>query len=471
MPIRIADIPNLKPTLLNQATMDTRIASAPGAALQGIAADIASVSKPFADIANRLQDVKNADTEMKIRTAWAERQAAFGREMEESPGGADFLQRVDAFAKETSAMLQAEGVPPEVRDRLHLDQQKMVHSVKIRGAEQASRHIVAQGRASLQQRVNLAVEEEDDGAIDREVDTAMARGVVPAGEGETIRAQAKTARMDHQVVREIHANPGAWLQANAKPDPTVPGFDEVKHANRMELAKQLHLTETAYTQQEIHGDILSGKVTTPQEIDARTARLNPGVAVQLKEVLALRVNRQEVARLRTPDAQKELAGGISSRLLEYSLDADDYDTGFTAIATDIGNLEEGPVKEQFLKELGDASEGKQRVIRTRADSFLKQTDEEWENHGFGRRMDPSVRVGPAAPGEDERNAEENRLATQRYGAAKSELIQWMALNPTATETEMKNKALELMKAYPREASSTSLLPAVPGGHASWAVTG
>ncbi|MBX3740247.1 MAG: hypothetical protein KF712_04605 [Akkermansiaceae bacterium] len=462
MPIRIEDIPNLQHTRLNQATMDPRVAGAPGAALEGLARDIASVSKPFADIANRLQDVKNADTEMRIRTAWAERQAAFGKQMADDPGGAGFLQRVDAFSKETSALLEAPGVPPEVRDRLRGDQQRMVHGMRIQGAEQASRHIVAQGRAAFQQRVALAVEGDDDGAIDREVDTAMARGVVPVAEGEKVRAQAKTARTDHQVVREIHANPGAWIQANATPVRDAPDFDEVKHANRMTMAKQLHLTETEFTRQEVYGDILSGKVTKPEEIDARTARLNPGVAVQLKEELSLRVNRQEAARLRTPEVQKELAGRISSRLLAYNLDAEDYDAGFTGIATDIGRLVDGPVKEQFIKELGDAREGKQRQIRTRADNYLKAIDDEWANHGFGRRMDPSVRVGPPAPGEDERNAEENRLAEKNYGEAKSEFIQWFSLNPAATDADMKAKAKELVEAYPREASSGTMLPAVPG---------
>jgi hypothetical protein len=462
MPIRIEDIPNFQHTRLNQATMDPRYAGAPGEALEGLARDIASVSKPFADIANRLQDVKNADTEMRIRTAWEQGRAALGKQMADDPGGAGFLQRVDAFSKETSAMLEAPGVPPEVRDRLRGEQQRMVHGMRIHGAEQASRRIVTQARAAFRQRVDLAVEDEDDGAIDREVDAAMARGVVPVAEGEKVRAQAKTARTDHRVVKEIHANPGAWVQANATPDRTVPGFDEVKHANRMTKAKQLHLAETAFTQQEVYGDILSGKVTTPEQIDARTARLNPGVAVQLKEELSLRVNRQEAARLRTPEVQKELAGRISSRLLEYNLDAADYDSGFTRIAADIGKLADGPVKDRFLKELGDAREGKQQVIRTRTDRFLKAIDDEWRNHGFGRRMDPSVRVGPPAPGEDERNAEENRLAEQRYGDAKSELIQWAARHPAATEAEMEAKALELMKAYPREASSTSLLPAVPG---------
>ena len=461
MPIRIEDVPNHRPTRLNQATMDPGIAGAPGRALVGVAKDIASVSRPFADIANRLQDVKNADTEMRIRTAWDEGQTALWKHVAENPG-ADVFQGIDKLAKESSAMLEAKGVPPEVRDRLRPEQQRMVHGARIRGAEQSSHQIMKAGRAAFQQRVDLAVNSGDGGAIDREVDSAAARRILTPGEVENARALAKTAQSDHVTRTEIHADPGGWIALNSAPDRTAPGFDGVKHANRMAMAKQLHLTETEFTRQQVYGDILSGKVTTPEQIDARTARLNPGVAVRLKEELSLRVDRQEAARLRTPEVQKELAGGISSRLMAYSLDAEDYDTGFTGIATDIGRLVDGPVKEQFMKELGDAREGKQRQIRTRADLYLKAIDDEWADHGFGRRMDPSVRVGPPAPGEDERNAEENRLAEKNYGEAKSEFIQWFSLNPTATDADMKAKAQELVEAYPREASSTSMLPAVPG---------
>lgn len=461
MPIRIEDIPNLRHTPLDQATMDPRAAGAHGHALQGIARDIASVSKPFADIANRLQDVKNADTEMRIRTAWDQSQATLWKHAAENPGE-DVFRGIDKLAKDSAAMLEAAGVPPEVRDRLRGEQQRMIHGAKIRGAELSGHRIMKDGRAAFQQRIGLAVEDEDDGAIDREVDNAVARRILTPADGEAARARAKTARADHRTLTEIHANPGGWIAANRNPDRTTPGFDEVKHANRMAMAKQLHLTETEFTRQEVYGDILSGKVTTPEQIDARTARLNPGVAVRLKEELSLRVDRQEAARLRTPEVQKELAGRISSRLLAYNLDAEDYDAGFTGIAMDIGRLVDGPVKEQFIKELGDAREGKQRQIRTRADHYLKAIDDEWANHGFGRRMDPSVRVGPPAPGEDERNAEENRLAEKSYGEAKSEFIQWFSLNPTATDADMKAKALELVEAYPRESSSTSMLPAVPG---------
>jgi hypothetical protein len=395
MRIRIEDIPNLQHTRLNQAAMDPRAAGAHGSALQGIAADIASVSKPFADIANRLQDVKNADTEMRIRTAWEEGRAALGKQMADDPGGAGFLQRVDAFSKETSALLEAPGVPPEVRDRMRGEQQRMVHRMRIHGAEQASRHIVAQGRAAFRQRVDLAVTDEDDGAIDREVDAAMARGVVPAAEGEKVRAQAKTARTDHRVMADLRDHPGAWIRANATPDRDAPDFDEVKHANRMAEARMLHAGKTLEVYHTAARQITEGVLTLPARVAELAAGLHPVVAGMLEDMLREKVVPPRDGTRPRQDVQHQLAGDAAAALQEYSGERDNYDGDLITIADRIRRMDDGPLKAAYGENLRDALTGTQRPPATNAEYHRRAIDDAWRNHGFGRVDVPLRRIDVA----------------------------------------------------------------------------
>ena len=278
---------------------------------------------------------------------------------------------------------------------------------------------------------------------------------------EAARAQAKVLRSDKKVSAEIDRDAGGWIARNQNPNREAADFDEVKHENRMRTARERHREKTAVTFEEVRNDIITGTVTTPEEIDGRTARLNAAVGVQLKELLGLRLNHAEAARLRSPEVQKELAGRISSGLLRYTIDAEDYDKGFTAIAGDIGNLVDGPVKEQFQKELASAREGKQREIRTHADHYLKAIDDEWANHGFGRRRDAASEVGPPDPAAAARIADGNQEAERRYGDAKSKFIQWLALNPTVKEDAIRKKAFDLMKAHVREQASGNLIGPAP----------
>ncbi|RYZ46566.1 MAG: hypothetical protein EOO72_01640 [Myxococcaceae bacterium] len=396
MPIRIEDIPNVQHVRLHQATMDPGAAGAPGRALEGLARDIASVSKPFADIANRLQDVKNADTEMRIRTAWDQGRSALREHLAEKAGGADFLQRVDAFSKESSAMLEAAGVPPEVRDRLRPDQRRMLHDMKIHGAEQASRQILAQSRAAFQQRVDLAVEDEDDGAINREVDAATARHIVPAAEAEQIRAQAQTARADQRVMADLKDDPGGWIRANAAPNREAPDFDEVKHANRMATARVLHAGKTLEIYHTAARGIAEGALTLPARIVELTAGLHPAVGGALEAML-----REKAAPVRDDtrprqEVQHQLAGDIAARLLDYRADGEDYDGDLIRMADGIRRMDDGPLKASYEGNLRDALTGTRRPPATNAEYFRHSIDDAWRNHGFGRVQAPVRRidVGP-----------------------------------------------------------------------------
>ena len=122
---------------------------------------------------------------------------------------------------------------------------------------------------------------------------------------------------------------------------------------------------------------------------------------------------------------------------------------------------DGPVKEQFQKELASAREGKQREIRTHADYYLKAMDDEWEHHGFGRRKVSAPEMGPPDPAEAARIADENKMAERRYGEAKSKFIQWLALNPTVKEDVMRKKAFDLMKVHVREQASGTVIGQPP----------
>ncbi|MBX3740216.1 MAG: hypothetical protein KF712_04450 [Akkermansiaceae bacterium] len=391
MPIRIEDIPNLRHTPLDQATMDPRAAGAHGHALQGIARDIASVSKPFADIANRLQDVKNADMEMRIRTAWDQSQATLWKHAAENPGE-DVFRGIDKLAKDSAAMLEAAGVPPEVRDRLRGEQQRMIHGAKIRGAELSGHRIMKDGRAAFQQRIGLAVEDEDDGAIDREVDNAVARRILTPADGEAARARAKTARADHRALTEIHANPGGWIAANRNPDRTTPGFDEVKHVNRMATARVLHAGKTLEIYHAAARSITEGSLTLPAHIADLTAGLHPAVAGALEGMLREKAQSARADTRPPQQVQHQLAGDAAAALQDYSAEGDNYDGDLITIADRIRRMDDGPLKTGCEESLRDALTGTRRPPATNAEYHRRAIDETWRNHGFGRVDVPLRRI-------------------------------------------------------------------------------
>ncbi len=392
MPIRVSEIPDFRPTQLSHATMDPHAAAAPAQALGALARSIASVSKPFADIALRIQNVENATTEMEIRKQWSAELSSMEKAQEETPDDPKALAKADAFLEKSLATINAPDMPPASRDRLMAEYGELYGKIRIRTAERVARRAVDRGRAAFESTFQVAVDAGDTAAQERTISTATEAGIIDNKQAAAYRVQAREETEERQAMAEIQTDAITWAAANANPDRTAPGFDGVKHANRMQLARRVISGQTLSVYHSVALHIEAGRITRPEQIDERTDRLTATANKRLKEMLAGRADAAPQTGRPAQEVQHQLAGDVGARLLSYRADGEDYDGELVEIADRIRKMEEGPLRETYEQYLQDAVSGTKRQPRTAAEWYRRAIDRAWENNHFGRQRPPVHRV-------------------------------------------------------------------------------
>jgi hypothetical protein len=379
--IRALEIPGLQPTQVNQPEASPSVAAAPAAALGSVASAIAGVGQTFEGIADRIQGAENARAESEARQTWLQGWGQLQADLTRDPDPASHINRTREFLQQQRGTIDGPDLAPIVRDRLRLQYDDFATRALNQTTANASQLAVTRARLAMENEIDAGVRGRNIAGVQRAVETNVANGVILPEQGQKILTDAEAAITRNSYLDQAATDPAGYLEQYGTEPPE--GLNPVEHQQILATARASMARVTAETSDQILDGIVSGNITTPEQIDDLTPDLRPAARERLKFELAERASATAKAVRATPGYQASVVGKVGEMLDSYTVDMDDFDEKFVEMDAMVRSLPPGAVKEELGRRLTQVRDGQVRVLETHAD-YQRQTLEDLTKAGaFG----------------------------------------------------------------------------------------
>lgn len=284
--IRLPEIPGLQPTQINAPQVNPRAAAAPAQQLGTLAESIAGVSQQFHDHAVQLQKIENARVLSEKRQQLAQGYADFQLDLQKDPDPSSRIQKTRDWLANAKGSMDAENLPPAVRDELtgHFD--NFASTAVIRQAEDSARLGIQRAKATFQNEIETAFRTQDRASLDQALATAESAGVILPEEKDKFHANFDRETTGTVLDLAISQEPDLVLEDITRPDffSRNPGLgpDDIprlqsaaRSSMQRKRSEELDLIEAALT---------DGKLA-PTDLEA-TRYLTPGDLAKIKASMA-----------------------------------------------------------------------------------------------------------------------------------------------------------------------------------------
>lgn len=346
--IRLPDTPLIRSTGINAPGVSADAAAAPARALQNVAGAIGNTAAQFVKLGNDLARVDNARKLSETRQRLASEYAKFQIDLQNETDPQARITKTEQFLASQKNSLSDNSYPPELREQLDTHFTDYSTRAKITGAQDA---------ASLtRKRASLAFENELDAAaqsLDRDrfytaLDTAdAALGLLPEQRQQMEREFEDNIRKQ-ETTNAILADPLEWLNNN--PEPTE-GQSLAEFTQFKDMANRQQAKENAEDSDTIKDLIVSGDITTPEDIDEKAAHLRPPAREALKSFLYQRADAAYQEKLNSPEFQQQLIGQASEMLRNYSPTGEGMDGEYVKIDSILRDIKDPAMRDELKKNL------------------------------------------------------------------------------------------------------------------------
>jgi hypothetical protein len=379
--IRLPEIPDLQQTAIRMPEMSGKFPQA--AALGNLAKSIGNVGEAFAAHAEKIDRVDQAEKESTFRNKLREDYATFNLELDKEQDPAARIKKTQDWLSTYKGSLDAPDLSPETRQRLGQHYDDFATSARINSAQDAARLTVQRASLALNNEMESAMQSGDRaGFQDALSRTEASIGLLPEKRALLEQNFEKTVRHNESLA-EIAHDPNAWLEANPADKP-APGYDMGSWSNLQSHAKQQLRSVTYDITGKIQDGIVSGKISTPEQIDQLTPELRPAARAELKTTLWQQLSAADKAARATPEYQAQTVGKVSALLTDYTPTSDSFDSDFVKIDALTRTLPPGAVRDELERRVKDVRDGKQTEIKTHADSAMAALDSAYKSGAFGK---------------------------------------------------------------------------------------
>jgi hypothetical protein len=216
--IRALEIPNLQGQSVAAPQVSAQAATAPARGLGDVAAGIARLGEPFAEMAERTQRAENARLELETRSGWNRQLADLNLQLQKEDDPAQFTQRTDALLSQLKGGIDP-SLPPVVRDRLTLEYLEFADRAMISAGAEAARLSQKRTRLAVENDALLAAET---GNRDLYMKTRETASEIMLPEEITRMDREFTSRdLYQQLAKRIEAEPAtmeSWLEDTESPE-------------------------------------------------------------------------------------------------------------------------------------------------------------------------------------------------------------------------------------------------------------
>jgi hypothetical protein len=388
-PIRIPDTPDLARTNSAPPTMDGRSPIADS--IGNLAKSIGGIAATFAAKAEQIDKVDQAGKESEVHNQLAEAYAKHQQDLARDPDPASHLTKTNAFIDSQRELLKRDGLSETTRQRLNLWYGDFSTKAKIDAGERAAR--LTNQRAGLQfsNEFKAAKTAGDRTAYQDTRQRALDAGLLLPEKADALDQDFEQTVRHNESLADIASDPNAWLQENPADKP-APGYDMGSWSNLQSHAKQQLRAVTYDVTGKIQDGIVSGNITTPEQIDQLTPELRPAAREELKTALFQQLSAADKAARATPEYQAQTVGKVSALLADYTPASDSFDSDFVKIDSLTRTLPPGAVRDELERRVKDVREGKQTEIKTHADSANAALDAAFKAGRFGQPGDGTAEM-------------------------------------------------------------------------------
>lgn len=386
--IRALEIPGLNPTQVDAPQVSPSVAAAPAEALGSVASAIGSVSDAFAGIAARIQKTENARAESETRQTWLRGWSELQIQLQKEPDPAKHISLTQDWLQQQKNTLDQPGLAPVVRDSLRLQFDDFATRASIAAAEGAAQLNTRRATLVLQQEQEDGVRNMNLAQVERGVKTAVDNGIILPEEGQKILRDSGHAIRRNQLLTQAAQDPASIIDGTRPDD-----VNDLEWLDIQATARRAQANETANTSAEILDGIVTGNITTPEQIDELTPGLRPAARERLKLELADRASAETRALRASPGYQAATVAKVEEMLRDYTVEADGFDESFVEMATLVRSLPAGPARDELSRRLENARNEQVEVIETTADFHRQALRDMTAQGAFGT----GVRREPVAP--------------------------------------------------------------------------
>ena len=381
--IRLPDIPGLQGSAINAPAVRAGAVAASAEALGNLAQGIADVSEHFHNTAIQVQKQENARIVSEKRQQLAQAYADFQVGLQSDPDPASRMQKTSAFLGEWKGQMDDGKMAPAVRDELVSHFDSFATNAKIRQTEDSARLSVRRSAATFDNEISQAAVNKDMAAGEAAIQTAVASGIMLPEEGEAAKRKLMQNIALQQFQAEIGSDAAGWIERN--PVDKVPdGMNVLQYQRLHEQAKEQVRGQTFEDVSTLQDLIVSGQISTPEELDAKAGHLRPMVVAKLKGQLQEMAADGYKARISSPEYQQGVVGKVSSMLADYKPMADDFDEKFVEMDGMVRQLPPGAIRDELTRRIDQVRSGKLQEVKTHADAAQKSLDEAYKAGRFGK---------------------------------------------------------------------------------------
>lgn len=379
--IRALEIPGLQGTQVNQPEASPSVAAAPAAALGSVAQAIGSVGQTFEGIADRIQGAENARAESEARQTWLQGWGALQADLTRDPDPASHITRTRDFLQQQRGGLDSPDLAPVVRDRLRLQYDDFATRALNQTTANASQLAVTRARAAMENEIDASLRAGNLAGVERSVQTGIDNGVILPEQGQKIRSDAESTIVRNNYLNQAAADPAGFVEQYGSEPP--PGLNPVEHQQILGTARASLARVTAETSSQILDGIVTGNITTPEQIEALTPNLRPAARESLKRHLADIKNANIKDLKASPGYQASAVAKVGEMLSAWTVDTDGYDEAYVEMSRIVRDLPPGPVRDELTRNLEISRSGQVKVLETHADYQRQQLEDLTKAGAFG----------------------------------------------------------------------------------------
>jgi len=391
--IRLPNIPNLQGSAINAPGVSARAVAAPSIALGNLAQGIASVSDQFHDVAISAQKKENARMESEKLTEFAMGEAALENELRNESDPDAIIQKTRAFYENTKGMMDSTDLPPAVRDSLLQRHREASTRGVIQAGVGAAKLQDRRTLMTFQNEIQMHIQRGDQSSADAAIERIGSTGLLLPEEVEKLRRETATNIRLHTAQVEMEKDAAGWMQANPK-DKVPDGIDPLQW-NRLHDQGQEKLRSQTYEDVQTATDaIVSGGITTPDQLQAMTGHLRPSVQAKLRSMLEERAADGYRAKVASPEYQQSVVGKVSSMLSDYTPADDDFDEKFVEMDSMVRSLPPGAIRDELTRRIDGVRSGKLGEIKDHKDAAMAALDDAFKAGRFGSIPDATQKIMP-----------------------------------------------------------------------------
>jgi len=406
--IRLPDTPDLQPVAARMPEMSGNLPQS--RALGNLAQAISGAGEAFAAHAETIDKVDQAEKESSFRNKLKEDYANFSLGLDKIQDPAERVKQTQDWLSTYKGAIDQQDFSEDTKKRLAIHYDEFATNARINSAQDAARLTVQRASLALNNEMESAMQAGDHAGFQDALNRAQAAGIVLPEKRALLEQGFEKTVSHNEALAEIAHDPNAWLEANPADKP-APGYDMGSWSNLQSHAKQQLRSVTYDVTGKIQDAIVSGNITTPEQIDRLTPELRPAAREELKTALAQQLSQADKAARATPEYQAQTVGKVSALLATYTPTSDSFDTDFVKIDSLARTLPPGAVRDELDRRIKDVREGKQTEIKTHADSAHAALDAAFKAGRFGKTDDGTAEMPVARVINDGFLTDSNKLAS------------------------------------------------------------